>query len=134
MSAHISDLHDKGLHSEKFFANDHACKDQGVVGLQGKVSGPELGSFVIRRVDHELICRLVIRCCSLEALHVRAMTQLSLCVTANNLPVVGRVEIFFLLRLGGELGDTHGEHDHVIGLWTGADKAREPVDIGALLV
>ncbi len=76
-----------------FAFHDELSKDKRVVGNHAKLAWPVLAGSDIRGMELNLSSSLDEGGSSLERLHIRAMTDLSLCIAANEIIVPPGLEI-----------------------------------------
>ena len=133
MCVHISYWHYVRLHTVVCLISDASSKDYRMCGLYSEITGPELGSFEVRRVNHKLICCQIKRRSRLQTRDIRAMAELCLRVAANNLPVVEQWLVAAHLLLAAKLKDRLGKHLHVESHRVSSSEHEIPAEVFALL-
>lgn len=134
MRVEISHLNDEGLDTIVSLEGDTPGEKHGMGRLYAKVTGPELCSLNRWGMNHELISVDIQSSSGLEASDVGAMTELSLSVAADDVPVVYLGHVVSHLLFTAKLQDRLGEHLHVEGHGVGAGEQVEPVEVLALFV
>ena len=96
-----------------------------------QVAWPVLGSRDSRRVDHELVRRLIQRCRRLKCGNVGPMAKFCLCIAADHVHVLDLGHPHGFLLLTGKVLDREAEHGDLES--DAGQKTLEillPVDIG----
>jgi len=105
-----SDLDHKWLDSVVVFPNDAASEHESMRRMLTESARPRLGRLLVGSVDHKLVGFKVESGRGLKASHVGAMTQLGLCVAADNREFVSHWQPFILLLFGAKELDRVREH------------------------
>ena len=99
---HVPDLADERMRSVALALDNELRHHHRVIRSPSKGANPPLRSGKVGRVEDEGLVLRIPRGGGLEAANVRAMAQLGLCIAANGLVVLCRLEEEFLL-LGSAL-------------------------------
>jgi len=98
----VSDLHQERLHATVIALRVRLRKDDCVIRMPAQGARPELGSAYRWRMNGEGLCLFIVLGSRLQARHVRAVTQLGLSVTSDDVQVVGTWQEMGLLSFGAK--------------------------------